>query len=110
MPSYDSITNRQNGQKMGFSRVGYIYEPQIFNSTYEQKLVQVQPFSTTKVRTSIVQTISLARFTATFTVQCSQNGSLVQFKVPGEVSFTEHRFEYLAQPDRDCCGCNCAIF
>ena len=45
---------RANGQKLGFNRVGFIYEPQIFTATYDSKLVQVAPYTASKVRTHIV--------------------------------------------------------
>ena len=69
---------RANGRRLGFNKIGFIYEYQIFNSTYDQKLVKVEPFSTQKVRTSIVQTLSVARFTATFVMHTSEN-KVVQF-------------------------------
>ena len=54
MPVYETPQMRANGRRLGFNKIGFIYEPQIFNSTYEQKLVGVEPYFTQKVRTSIV--------------------------------------------------------
>ena len=74
LPAYDTPQMRANGRKLGYSRIGFIYENQVFPSTYDKQLVQVPPYSTTKVRTHIIQTISQASFMATFTMQTTDHG------------------------------------
>mmetsp|Transcript_23422 Transcript_23422/g.29121 ORF Transcript_23422/g.29121 Transcript_23422/m.29121 type:complete len:243 (-) Transcript_23422:237-965(-) len=54
MPVFDaSPASRKEGRKIGFCRIGFRYELQTFSSSYEHKYVQVEPYSTLKVRTSI---------------------------------------------------------
>lgn len=105
-----SPASRKEGRKIGFCRIGYRYELQTFSSSYDQKCVQVEPYSTLKVRTAIAQVSSVAKFVASFTVETVEAG-LVQFKTAGKLSYTEHRFDVLPQASRGCCcGADCVIF
>ena len=98
-----SINSSANGRKIGFARIPFTYTAQVFQSSYEPKLIQVDPYSTIKAKTAVVQTHSKARFSATFTMETFDKKH-VQFKIPGEVTFTQHKFEVIAQPGRGCCG------
>jgi len=54
LPVYDhSPAMRKEGRKIGFSRIGFRYEPQTFTAAYEKKYVQVKPYSSLKVETKI---------------------------------------------------------
>ena len=78
---------RKEGMRIGFNRIGFRYEPQIFSSRYEHKYVQVAPYSTVKAKTSIVQTNSIAKFMATFTVETVHSG-LIKFQLAGSLTYT----------------------
>lgn len=80
---------KANGCKLGINRCCFIYEPCIYNSEFESKLVQVAPCSTQKVYTQIVQNYSVASFETYFDL-LTTDGRLMKFVIPGELHYTLH--------------------
>ena len=56
LPIFETPSLKSNGRRIGFSRVRFIYDAQVFNSTYERKSIVVEPYSTKKVETRVEQT------------------------------------------------------
>jgi hypothetical protein len=58
----------KDDHKFALSKCGFLYEPQVFSTSYDKVLVPVPAFTNLYLKTNIVQYKTVAKYVATFTL------------------------------------------